>query len=609
MLESRTADRLIPWTRGVTSPFAKLAQMLIVAIVVGGAWIVIWGNLGWFQGKRSHLANAKEAMVAKDWERAARHLSRAQQEAPYDREVTLIVIEFLRVTGTNALGLLQQIQKLDEDEPLSPELQLLMAQALLKLGRFVEARQIYEELPEAVQSQTGALELMVSLLRAEGQPNEAAEFAHRALLSLPDSAEKEFWLACEEAKHPYTEVREKARQTLWKFAKSKELHALGAMTYLAADPELSETGALELLSWLDGHNRNQAWPVRLEVVSALIRIRPDLRGTLIRNEVERFEKDTLPSIMDAVPADSRKETAKVKNKSYQRSGIDAAWLIICRWLARERQYEMLLKLLPDSKIEESGKLFSCVAGALAEDQRWSDLDTLLATHRTQVNPIKINIWRALVASHLDPDMTEARNLLKGAIDAAGKTKDMQLLKTAALTAEQIHEHEAALTAYQAMASIDESTAVSILQEAYAKAELLKDTHALLQIARKLCALRPGSAVFSDRLAYLQLLFGKEFETVVAKDSDSTVANLDGLRNTIPRELLSALTAYRLADKERMRQSLSELDTIDRLTPGQRAVAAGLLASIGHTERAFRIAEKIRKESLLPEELILLRAAL
>ena len=505
------------------------------------------------------------------------------------------------------MGLLQRIQKLKQRELLSPELQLLMAQTLFRLGRFVEARQAYEELSEAVQSQTGAFELMASLLRAEGQTREAGEFAHRALLSLPDSAEKEYWLACEDAKHPFAEIRQKARQTLWKLADSQEWFALGAITYLAADSEISELGARELLKLLNKPNEKPTWPVRLEVVSTLARIRADLRDALFRDEVESFQKKTLPSMAHSFHADSK--NVKAKNVSHQPLEIDAAWLIFCRWLARERQYEMLLDLLPVSKIEESSKLFSCVAGALAEDQRWNELNTLLATHRTEVNPIKINIWRALVASHLKPDMAEARNLLNGAIDAAVKTKDVQLLKTAALTAEQIHEHEAALIAYQAMASFDESMAFSILQEAYAKAELLKDTHALLQIARKLYVLRPGSAVFADRLAYLQLLFGKEFETIGTRDSDSTDANIGGLRNTIPRELLSALTAYRLADKEGMRQSLSELDTTDRLTPGQRAVVAGLLASIGQTERAFRIAETIRKESLLPEELILLKAAL
>ena len=78
---------------------------------------------------------------------------------------------------------------------------------------------------------------------------------------------------------------------------------------------------------------------------------------------------------------------------------------------------------------------------------------------------------------------------------------------------------------------------------------------------------------------------------------------------IPPPLLLALSAYRLRDREGLAQHMASLPRGESLSPGPRAVAAGLLSLVGKAERAFVMAEKIPGALLLEEELTFLKRAL
>lgn len=578
---------LSPPKHGVMNPFARMVWGFAALTILGGGGLL--GHelfLKICRGKDHYLAKAEDDVKAKDWESAGRHLSKALQVAPEDPQVGRRIVDYLTTTGADAASLLPWIQKVQKFAP-SVELQLLLAQTLFRLGRFTEARQTYETLPPKVAEQIEGLQLMAALLRAEGQQQEAAIYDRRALLMQPDSPEKRFGIALEDARHPFAAVRNKAREDFWKLSECDGAIAQAAIMRLAQEPDLTEEEARKLLTRVP-LKAGPTLPARLEVLSALARMRPDLRQSLCREEVALFQK-TFPAARDA--------------GSMKPQQIGESLLSICRWLSREKNFKLMLELVPMETIEESKELFSCFAGGLAEDQRWTELRALLTNPKMPVDAIRASIWLALAASHLQPHSSEMRNRLMGAIDAATKRKDSSLLKIAAIVAEQAGEHETALVACQSLASFDEGAAVLLLQEMYAKAEQLKNTTTMLEAARTLQALRPGSAAFADRLAYLQLLCGERIETAMGTGFQRSEE-----RGSIPDELLRAIAAYRLGNKKGMEQQLSKLSVVDRLPPGQRAVAAGLLAVSGRTDRAFHIGEQIREDSLLPEERVLLRLA-
>jgi|GEM_PF-622384 len=618
-------DTLLPPKHGVMTPFAKFAWAMIGFLVLALAWATTKRfRPELFNDAGDYVKSARTAMAAKDLEQAAIDLSKAYQRAPNNREVIRQIIEFMKTAGTSAADLLAMIERLNIQERPSPELDLLMAQTLLRLGRVTETRQAWAKLPETVKSGTEALELMAGILNAEGRPKEAAEFARRTVLSMPDSPEKEFQLAIMDIRHPFLETQQKARLTLWKLAESKESNALRATAQLAADPALTESEARRLLVSLDTQSSKPPLTLRLEVVSALTRARPDLRNTLCRAEMNLFRQSTRSGLLESMlpdskapkTADTQPNTQTATKPSLPKISeppkakaptpkLDDELSVFCRWLAEQKQHALLLELAPLKRIRESTELFTCLARALAEDQCWAELKTLLSEGKPPVNPIRVSLWLAAVASHLQPASDESRNHLATAIDAASKKKDTMLLIAAALAAEQLNEQALSLAAYQAIASFDEKRAVATLEEAYAKAEFLKDTNAMLSTAAKLQTLRPENQAFADRLAYLQLLCGRDMEIAKTLESRTESLNVDG---KVHYELLEALLAYRLADYKKLEQHLMGITQVSPFSVGQRAVYAGLLARTGRLGIAFDLAEKVPGSLLLPEELTLLKLA-
>lgn len=619
-------DTLLPPKHGVMTPFAKFAWALIILLVL----VVTWAGMNKFKPERFRSSNAfvesaRHAIHSKDWEQAARDLANARKLAPDNPKVTQAIIELLKITGADAAGLLQMIQTLNQQAALSPELQLLMARTLFRLGRFSEAREWHGRLPETLKAQTEALELMAGLLSAEGRAHEAAEFMRRSLVAMPDCPVKEFRLAMEDVRHPFASISQKARQALWRIAQSNGEFAFQAISQLSLLSDLTINESNNLLKLLDEKPDKEAFPVRLELISAMVHLQPDKRDALCADEVTRFRQRAAPGVIPVPPKPPLNEHAQLNlqsvhpGKRMEKEAVPAEVAIkasepvldndlrvFCRWLAKEKQPELLQQLVPLKIIQSSSELFTCLALAMSEDQQWSKLQVLLAGPKPAVNPILISIWHAVVEGHLQPDNNESIKLLFGAIEGAAKSKDSVLLLAVALAAEQFNEQGIALSAYQAIATFDEKKAVVTLEQAYAKAELLKDTTAMLNSASKLHVLRPDNRAYAERLAYLQLLCGRDFE-VACLESGHTEGRTG--TETASLELLQALAAYRLSDTESMKQHLQRIAQSEGLSVGQRAAFAGLLSKAGQTTRAFQVAEKVPASLLLPEELTLLRTAL
>ena len=591
-------DTLLPPKHGVMTPFAKFAWTLIGLFTL----VLIWGgvkkyNPDLFRRTDVLIESARQAIHSKNWDQAAQDLATARRLSPGNVKVTQAIVDLLKLTGTNSAELLQMIQILNNQGAASPELQLLMARTLFRLGRFSEARQWHDGLPESLKAQSEALELMAGVSNAEGRTHEAEEFMHRSILAMPDSPAKEFKLAMEGIRHPFSSVSQKARQTLWLIAQSKSDLALQAVAELASLPDLTVAECNDLLKILGKYTGKNLLPIRLEVISALTRLQPEQRGALFAEEVTRFRQSAAPGVIPAPSATSPKDSETLLDNDLRTLG---------RWLALEKQHELIQQLVPLKSIQESSELFSSLARALAEDQHWNELQTLLTERKPPVDPIRVQIWLATAAGHLHPETDEARKLLTRAIEAAGKNKNAMLLIAAALAAEQLNEQELALAAYQEVASFDEKRAVGTLEEAYGKAELIKDTDAMLRTAAKLHTLCPENQALADRLTYLQLICGRDFE--VAGSAVLKHENQRGDDKSLA-ELLQALAAYRFADARKLDQHLGRVTQMISFTAGQRAVYAGLLAKTGHEHIAFEVAEKISNGLLLPEELILLKLAL
>ena len=602
------------------TPFAKFAWAFIIVIVLMVGWAgITHSKAGRFNASNHLVDAARHAILERDWEKAVRNLAQARKVAPDNREVTRAIIELLKVTGTDPEGLVRMIRELNQNEAPTADLKLLMARTLFKLGRLGEARAWLAEVPMPVKEQAEALDLMAGILDAEGKTREAVEFAHRSILAMPEGPEKDFRMATANLRHPFASTREQGRQTLWSIARAQGGLALPAISQLASLSDLTAVESESLLKLVEEHPGKEILPVRLAVVSVMARIEPEKRADLCAREVKHFRGRMSPDLNPAPPEVRGHLTLKnlipgslpaVNPVLFDAAPgaqdpvlSDDVW-IFCRWLAQEKQPGLIQKLVPQRTIQASSELFTCLAWALSEDEQWSQLEALLAGPKPELNPTLVSIWSAVVDANLHPENNQCIKLLVGAIKGAARNRDSQSLLAAAAAAGHLNEQAIALSAYQAIASFDEKRAVASLEQTYASAERLKDTTAMIHAASKLHALRPGNRAYALRLTYLQLICGRDFESAVfetASEDDPGTRSL--------HELLRALAAYRLAYPEGVRRHLQGISTADEFTAGQRAAYAGLLSKSGEVARAYQLAERIPQKLLLPEEAVLLRAAL
>ncbi len=558
-----------------------ISVAFVLLLTVWFAWSPVTSALKVALGRRC-ATEARVALKSKDWARAAEQTIAARRWAPQDVEVMRVVIEFLKVSGSDPGGLVQELRKLSEKQPLNQDEQMLLGRTLAATGKTDEARGVYDKLPLSTSTDKPALELLSSILRQEGHDEEAKTLARRATLKEPETFEARMKVALEDKKSSFAEIRRRAHDELWALAQLETETAMEAVTHLTIDPLLTATEALQLLTLVDAHAHKKL-PVRLGVVSALIRLQPGQRDTLLDEEIKRFK-----------------------------SGDDGALEHLARWLALEKQHSRLLKLVPLRLAEKSRELYPIMAQALAEEGRWQELKEMLGTGRPPVSPARVAIWQAEASSHLEPDLKEAAHLLMCSIQASEKEGNLPNLFAVASVAEKIHLPEIALAACQAAASKGGAAALPMLQKTHTLALEQKNSVVLLQTARQLHELRPASSAYADRLAYLRLILGEEIETVDLsrlKESNDMQAMFTVTLERVPSSLLRALAAYRMGDRAGIQQHLAGLGDTSALPPGQRAVVAGLLSLSGMADRAYQIAEKIPAVVLLDEERAFLQKAL
>ncbi|HBJ84776.1 MAG TPA: hypothetical protein DDZ88_13075 [Verrucomicrobiales bacterium] len=557
-----------------------ISSAFVLLLVVWFAWNPVAGAAKAAWGRRC-AREARTALAAEEWSRAVEQTRAARRWAPDDVEVMRVMIEFLRVSGSDPAGLAQQLRKLSEKQPLTEEEQMLLGRTLAATGKTDEAREVYEKLPLSTSTNKPALELLSNILRQEGHDEEAKALAARATRKEPETPEARMKIALEDKNSSFAELRRRSHDELLALARLETEIAMEAVTHLTMDPLLTSAEAVELLSIVDAHAHKKL-PVRLGVVSALMRLRPEQREILLDAEIKRFQ-----------------------------SGDDGALEHLARWLALEKQHTRLLKLVPMELAAKSRELYPTIAQALAEEGRWQELKVMLTTGRPPVSQARVAIWLAEASSHLEPDLKEASRLLSGSIQAAEKEGSLANLLAAAMVAEKIHLPEVALAACQAAASKGGEAALPMLQKSHELALAQKNSGVLLQTARQLLELRPASAVYADRLAYLRLILGEEIETVdltSLKETNDMRAMFTVTLERVPPGLLRALAAYRMGDHPAIQRHLGDIGDTSSLPPGQRAVVAGLLSLAGKPERAFQIAEKVPSTLLLDEELAFLEKA-
>lgn len=543
----------------------------ISLVLVLGMW------LGWEPAKaavktmmgRHHASAAMMAMKEKDWAEAFQSGFKARQWAPENLEVLHCLKDLLKQSNSDPAGLVQIFQQIEAQEKLGTEDLISLARAYLAASKPHESRAVHERLPEQVRKRSDVVSLLADILRAEGHQAEAQDLRKMAVQSAPESAEGTLSRAVEGIQGPFPEQRQAAREGLWQVARSSGVEAMEAVTRLTIDPALTVAEAEELLRIVNGHP-HQAIHFRLGVVSALARLQPEKKKDYLVEEIRRFNEGAGSGDLQA----------------------------IARWLALEKQHDLVIKLVPPKLASSSRVLYPILAQSLAEESRWGELKTMLTTGRPPVSPSRIAMWLAEAEAHLNSGSAEVRSQLQAALNHARRENNQAALLALVAMAEKHHQPEVAMQACFEAATGEDSVSLQLLQKAEELARQLKDSDRLVEISRRLTELRPSSTVFAGRLVYLRLLLGLEIENAV---SATEALSVNTTADDLPLPLLKTLADHRLGHSPLKESGLSSIENLERLPPGQRAVAAGLLQMAGRGEIAFQIAEKVPESLLLPEE--------
>jgi tetratricopeptide (TPR) repeat protein len=516
-----------------------------------------------------------EYMESQQWLQAMKALSDANRYGPEDPVVLRATATFLTKTSRDPRGLIVTMKRLIAGGQGTPADYLTLAKAHLSVSEVAEARELHSTLPEDQKSSKDGLELLAQVLRAEGRSVEASDTLRRALMVDAKNPESRLRLALLDYENAFPEIQARARQTMWELAENKDKTALTAFTFLARDTNLSAPEAERLLKTAEAHP--DAGPAqRLEILSAVMRVSPQLREEILDAEVKRHQGKPIPQLVEVVA-----------------------------WLAKEKQHVRILQLVSPQVAFQSKEIFPYVAQALGEEGRWADLRRMLTGSQAMpVQGARIQVWLAQAATKIDPkDRDTPRQHLENAVEMASKNDDLGSLASAAQVSEEQGLYSLAIRAYERIGKASPQNEIEMLEKVYSLALSSRETQRLVEVCARLTELRPSSGVFRDRALYLTLLTGVRMESVALSLANRYGESVvEGQSSRIPSPLLQALSAYRFRDTPALDASLLALQSyLPSLTPGQRAVTCGLLRASGRAVDAFRLAESINKTLLLPEE--------
>ncbi len=558
--------------------FVSFALLLIT--------VFTWGPLS-SAFKRTWARHcAREAMASlatEDFGHAISQLFAAREWAPQDPEVLRAIITYLKTVQGNPADLEHHLRLLADKEPLTVEEQILYASTLITSGHANQARRIYDGLPQQALNGPEGMTLLSKLRAAEGQSAEAVQISRQALQLEKNSPEARLAVAIQESNHIYPQYRDRSWAQLKELTKLKTQTGIDAAVALSQHPRLTVPEAQALLELVDAHPY-ASLNARLAIITALIRLQPKQRDSLIQQEVDRFQTVAAGNLVD-----------------------------LAAWLSEHRQHAHLLKVIPPNLVTSSQPLYTCVVKALVGQGRWKELKDMLSEKRPPVSNTLVKIWLADAESHLQPDLDESRRHLAFAIDSAIMSKEADELELAGLFAYKLGMLDLALKSHLALANLLPARRSDFLHKAREVALQTKDTRVVLNTSHQLQALHPTNGIYADQLTYFRLLLGEEMEQVdlaaLKKNGalDDATASANKMQR-IPISLLEALAAFRFSDREAVLKHVLRLPVTDGLPAGHRAVLAGLLATTGKPDRAFQIAEKVPASLLLDEERSFLKLA-
>jgi len=401
------------------------AAMLVAGVACWVAIPHVVPSLKGWMGRR-HLSALEKHARERDWPKALEAMRDARRWAPSDPAVLHACIRFITSAGGDPRTVISLIRELQQQGGATSEDIALLGRMHAQLNESAKARSTFAQIPEKDRQGVEALKLQADLLDAEGKRSEATEVERKALLTDFENPDNLIQLATLDLRSNDPGRRAAIRSRLWQAAQEKNDQALSSIELLATTNDLTAPQAADLLRLVEENPaaRQETDLRRLIVLSAQMRISPQLREDIFLAEIQRW-KDRQPGEMTP----------------------------LVKWLAAEREYERVLRILPPQTAARYTDLLPHYVSALRGEGKWQDLQQLLLSGKIDpAFPVqKTRLWQAEAQFHLDQDNTRASQTLALVFEDAGRGKNIQETLEAASLAEQMNLWEPAQRYYHAVA--------------------------------------------------------------------------------------------------------------------------------------------------------------
>jgi hypothetical protein len=560
------------------SSFGHTARWLVVLLLLSVLGLVAMRfEFGRVRGAGYFIDKARLAITRQDWDEARGAMEQVQAGEKNNPVFLRVVANYLIGTRSSPALLIDTLKNLETAGKAEPEDALWMSMACHATGNIRQARTAWEHLPVSVRGGKQAQEIEIDLLMAEGRTQEAAEAEKRLLDRFPNDPEIAMRLAARRQQAPFAELQKEATKELLELATRADITGLQSIQILVRRSGLTQEDAEHLLKHARKHEKI-VMEDRLSIVSMVMRQSPERREALLQEEIA----------------------------AHQGKGA-AIRARLASWLVKEREFAKFDSLVADESLLHPGDLYPLKAQVLVAQERWQDLLNLVGKYeRLRLSPARAAVWRALATRHLKPESSEEiRAHLEDGLRLGSTENNVLALQGVSALAEEWRLFDLALAAHLQLARQGTPGEAAMLEKCWELAVTLKDSATLSAISKRQHALRPEDPLAIRRHDYLRLLRGEEVESTLMHG-----AQTPEFRQSASYRLLAALKAYRLRDWHLTAALLSGIDDITDLNTGEKAVFAGLLASLpGETSRSFQIAEKIHPQLLLHEEQVFWKKAL
>ena len=408
-----------------------------------------------------------------------------------------------------------------------------------------------------------------------GELSKALDFAKAAINRAPNDDAARSRMAELLAASTDPAQRAEARRILWELANKEGPYKRPALQALARAPELPAEEEKRIVESLE----NLSPPTAEDALLAA-----DLRLKLQPNDADRIYDEMITRFGQT------DTTTRIQ---------------LALWLNAHQQSERVLNLLPIEQAAENNQLLLPRLDALANLQRWVDIDNLLDRGDLTFDPSVIECFRARSAQGQN-DAMEANLHWARAISLA--SGDPFKLRFVANFAEQSRAADVALKAYEQLARFPEHAAFAYrgMERAGRKSGELAAQRAA---AEKISGLSPNDPNAIAQLAYLNLLIGSDVPGNLAKANELVKKYPDRLSFRVTaalgylrqRDFGSALAQFK---------GPSNAPPIEwsKTPPAWRAVYAATLLSNGQPEKAQQMIATIPADSLNAEERALITPA-